>query len=70
MAVIILVVEAMGLRVCAFRSYSTLPVSMVSTIAAGELMAGAVAAEVAQVRSAYVEALGLRGGSREARRSP
>ncbi len=41
-AVIILVVDAMGLRVCAFRSYSTLPVSMLSTIAAGDFMVGAV----------------------------
>ena len=42
MAVMILVVEAMGLRVWALRSYSTLPVSILTTIAAGDFMAGFV----------------------------
>ena len=39
--VMIFVVDAIGLRACAFRSYSTLPVAMVSTIAAGDVMLGA-----------------------------
>ena len=40
MAVMIFVVDAMGLRAWALRSYSTLPVSMLSTMAAGDVMLG------------------------------